>query len=573
MSYGMTEIIILFSSIGRSSAGFDPMLVLAFWLAAAGLAALAMAGVRYYLGFRREQARLCAAIDAAASREYKAIANDFRYPSTRAVAQACGRLLPQIQSTIAKLDHAAKHDPLTDLLNSAAFKQAVQTTLAAAPGEGCLLLIGVNELEKVNDSLGHAGGDRLLRGVADRLRLIAASTIEGGLESAAEGAGSAGAMMAGDPVGSPSARGDGTGEPLLGRLGGDEFALFLPAGALHCEIERFVQKLQRVVGEVLHLGSQSLRVKLAVGAAHAQSVDGQFEALLAAADEAMAQARAEAEGAFHIYTPAMRRAADALLEQEIDLRRALERGEFCLHYQPQFNLRSGEVDSVEALIRWNHPTRGMVYPGDFIPFAERSGLIDDIGDWVMVEAIRTAARWHAAGQSLRMSINVSPKQLYRVELIPMIRACLARFGLPPHLLEIEITEAAIMQNEDFSLERIEGLRRDGVSVALDDFGTGYSNLAQLMRLPMDRLKLDRSLIQAIGHDRRQQVVAASIIRMAGELGFETVAEGVEEKAQLDLLRLAGCSYIQGYYISRPKDEGRMFEKIAQLRKSPDSRVA
>jgi EAL domain-containing protein (putative c-di-GMP-specific phosphodiesterase class I) len=230
-------------------------------------------------------------------------------------------------------------------------------------------------------------------------------------------------------------------------------------------------------------------------------------------------------GGFAFYTPELRRAADALLEREADIRNALENGDFCLHYQPQLHLKTGHVESVEALIRWNHPTRGLVYPGDFVPFMESCGLIDDMGDWVMAEAIRAAARWRAQGRELRVSINVSPKQLYRVELIPMIRACLVRFGLPARLLEIEITEAAIMRHEDVSLERIQGLRRDGVAVAIDDFGTGYSNLAQLMSLPLDRLKLDRSLIRRIATDHRQQLVAGGIISVASQLGCEIVAEG------------------------------------------------
>lgn len=543
------------------------MVVLAFWVALAGLAAMVLSGVRYYLSFRRERLRLCAAIEQSAANDFKSMPNDYSHSALRAVAQACDKLLPQVQSTIAKLERASRHDPLTDLLNSASFKQAVQSALAADPGQGVLLVMGVNELKKVNDSLGHTGGDRLLRGVADRLRLVAATA----LDAAAEAGAAPSAHVQGS--GGQAGFADPEGEILIGRLGGDEFAMFLPCVRLHCDMDRFVQKLQRVIGEALHIGAQPLRVKLSVGVANAENVDGQYDSLLAAADSAMALARSDGEGAFRVYSPAMRRAADELLEREIDLRLALERNEFCLFFQPQFNMARGEVDSVEALIRWNHPTKGMVYPNDFIPFAETYGLIDDIGDWVMVEAIRTAARWNAEGRPLRMSINVSPKQLYRVELIPMIRACLTRFGLPPHLLEIEITEAAVMRHEDFSLERLEGLRRDGVSVALDDFGTGYSNLAQLMSLPMDRLKLDRSLIEAIGHDRRQQVMATSIIRMASELGFETVAEGVEDAAQFELLRLAGVSYIQGYYLSRPKIEARLFEKIAELRNLPDSRVA
>ena len=515
-----------------------------------GLLLLVLAGGYCHLRFQRDRARLCAALDQFASSDFQSIDLDLASPSLCDIAQACGRLLPKVQSSIGMLEWAARHDPMTDLFNSASFKLAVQSHITPAGGQaqGALMVMGINALKKVNDSLGHSGGDQLLCAVADRLRLATSVLNQRSSEAGAQGA-------------------------VIGRLGGDEFAIFLPGEQYRDDIERFIQRLQRVIGETLHIGPQSLRVKLSIGVALAGDVEGQYDQLLAAADAAMAQSRGDGPGGCLFYTPAMRRAADELLQRELDLRNALERGEFCLHYQPQFNLATGQVDAVEALIRWNHPTRGLVYPGDFIPFAETYGLIDDIGDWVMLEAIRTAARWHGAGQSLRMSINVSPKQLYRVELIPMVRACLGRFGLPPELLEIEITEAAIMCGGDFSLERLEGLRRDGVTVALDDFGTGYSNLAQLMRLPMDRLKLDRSLINRIVTDRRQQVVAASIIGMASELGFGIVAEGVETAEQFDLLKLAGCDYIQGYFVARPMAEADLLTTIAQLGEHPDSSFA
>jgi diguanylate cyclase (GGDEF)-like protein len=505
------------------------------WLALGACTALALLLVHSGLRLRRQRRALCAALDEFADNNFQAVPLALREGELREVADACDRLLPKVQTTIAMLEWAARHDPMTDLLNSTSFRITVQSMLAANPGEGALLAIGVNELKRVNDSLGHTGGDQLLCAVADRLRMVA-SAGEGDTDT---------------PI----------GEPVVARLGGNEFAIFLPGPVLRSNIEKLIQRLQRVVGEAVHIGAQSLRVKVSIGVAKVGYVGGQYDALLAAADAAMAQARAEGVGTYKFYTPAMRRAADELLEKEIDLRRALERGEFCLYYQPQLNLKTGKIDAVEALIRWNHPTRGLVPPGDFIPFAESYGLIDDIGDWVMVEAVRTAARWHASGRPLRMSINVSPKQLYRVELIPMLRACLARFNLPAHLLEIEITEAAIMRSEEFSLARIEGLRRDGVSIALDDFGTGYSNLAQLMSLPMDRLKLDRSLLDHIDTDRRQQVVVASMVSMASELGFEVLAEGVETAAQFELIKATGCAYVQGYLVARPMPECQMLATL------------
>jgi diguanylate cyclase (GGDEF)-like protein len=481
------------------------------------------------------------------------LAGDEAPPTTRAffrpgMARSSDAMLHHLRANIARLEHAARHDPMTGLLNSGSFKQAVQAYLAwRAPGpvlapaqQGALLVLGVNALGKVNDSLGHAGGDRVLLAVAERLQLACAAEAQ---DRAA---------------------------PIIGRLGGDEFLLFLPGCVERAPVERFVQRLTRVIGEACHVGAQSFRVKLSVGIALSLEHGQHYDQMLAAADTAMNAAGPASHG---FYTPDMRAAADQMLAREMALRTALAQGEFCLHYQPQLNLATGRVDSVEALIRWNHPTRGLVYPADFIPFVEDSGLIDDIGDWVLLEAVRQAAHWLEGGRPLRVSVNVSPRQMWRVELIPMVRACLSRFALPPHLLEIEITEATIMRGEDFSLQRIEGLRRDGVSVALDDFGTGYSNLAQLMTLPMDRLKLDKSLVDGIVTDPRQQVVTGSIIHMARELGFEVVAEGVETQAQMDLLQTAGCHTIQGYHIARPLDGESLMQLLHPPRKNPEIRVA
>ena len=521
----------------------------------------------------RDAARLCLAIDRFGSSDTPVrpedLTRDLPQGALHDVAQASEKLLGRIASQITTLEWAARHDPMTDLLNSAAFKLACQTWLASGDSEagdseagdseagdsgphGALLIMGICEFKKVNDSLGHAGGDQLLCAVADRLRLVAGTLC--------------------DPRGGGTAC-DCTNAPLVGRLGGDEFALFLAGRLSHAEIERFIHRLQRVIGEACHVGPQSLRVKLSVGIAFAGEHGAAYDQILAAADTAMYAAKAEGLGEYCFYTPAMRSAADDLLAKELALRTALEQGQFCLHYQPQLCLATGRIEGVEALIRWKHPTQGLIYPNDFIPFAETHGLIDDIGDWVILEAIRTAARWAHEGHPLKMSINISPKQLWRVELIPMIRACLARFELAPRLLEIEITEAAIMRNEEFSLERIEGLRRDGVTVALDDFGTGYSNLAQLMALPMDRLKLDKSLIDTIVTDPRRQVIVTTMIHMARELGFEVVAEGVEDLAQFNLLRAAGCGQIQGYFISRPVPEAELFALIAAFREIPEHRVA
>jgi diguanylate cyclase (GGDEF)-like protein len=252
------------------------------WLALGACTALALLLVHSGLRLRRQRRALCAALDEFADNNFQAVPLALREGELREVADACDRLLPKVQTTIAMLEWAARHDPMTDLLNSTSFRITVQSMLAANPGEGALLAIGVNELKRVNDSLGHTGGDQLLCAVADRLRMVA-SAGEGDTDT---------------PI----------GEPVVARLGGNEFAIFLPGPVLRSNIEKLIQRLQRVVGEAVHIGAQSLRVKVSIGVAKVGYVGGQYDALLAAADAAMAQARAEGVGTYKFYTPAMRRA-------------------------------------------------------------------------------------------------------------------------------------------------------------------------------------------------------------------------------------------------------------------------
>ncbi|MEJ2410765.1 MAG: bifunctional diguanylate cyclase/phosphodiesterase [Novosphingobium sp.] len=410
-------------------------------------------------------------------------------------------------------------------------------------GSGALLYFDVNEFKKINDTLGHHAGDQVLATIGDRLRLAAMSFADARLQAFSESI---------PPCDC---------EPVIARIGGDEFAMFLPGNPLPDQVERFAQRLQRVVGEPCFVGLQTLRIRISIGIAFWREGEKSYDRLLAAADSAMYTAKSKGGGSYCFFTEKMRTNADRILEQEIELRNALTNRQFVLHFQPQLNMRTGRIDTVEALIRWNHPTRGMVMPSVFIPFAESHGLIDEIGDWVMAEAVRIAARWQEQGVDLKVSINVSPKQLQRVELIAMIRAGLEHYGLRPDHIEIEITEAAIMRDEGYSFERLEKLRGDGVTIALDDFGTGYSNLSQLMLLPMDRLKLDKSLIDGIANDQRKWTIAVGMIRLARDLGFHVVAEGVELPEQFELLEEAGCDFIQGFLISEPLPEAELLTLV------------
>jgi len=516
----------------------------------------------YRLRLRRDRKRLSQALRQFGEHpdvnEISSCVGQLTTSEFRNLAQACQAVLQRSQATIAGLDWSTRHDPDTGLLNMVGFRQACLARLADehAPEGASLIVVGLEGLRKMGESLGAQAHDTMLRAAADRLHLVAAASRENKLQAMIEGQ-------------LPT-----IGDAILGRLHSEELAMFVPMGQDNAIADKLAQRLIRVMGEPMQVGQHSMRIRPAIGLAHTKtSMQEPFEELLFSAELALSHARAQGPSHYQAYEPQMRRETDTMLERELELRNALSCGEFCLHYQPQVSMATGRVESVEALIRWNHPTRGLIMPGEFIAFAEMRGLIDDLGDWVLREATRCAAGWYSAGYPLRVSVNVSPSQLGRVELIPMIRATLNRYGLPPRLLEIEITEAAILHNGEFSSERIEGLRRDGVSVALDDFGTGYSNLAQLMGLPMDRLKLDRSLLDTIATDRRQQVMASCTIAMARDLGFEVVAEGVETLEQLELLRAFGCDIVQGYYFSRPLAEADLFARIREIGKSTETQVA
>ena len=466
----------------------------------------------------------------------------------QSVQLAYERMIPNLRTTIENLEWAAQHDALTSLLNPASFKRKCQAMLNDQDGkssEGALLFFDINDFKKINDSLGHEAGDRFLAICADRIRM-AASTFKSGKLAA---------LAAGESI-------EGF-EPAVGRLGGDEFGVFIPGELDQEEIERFIFRLKRLIAEPCQIGAHALHAKISIGAAFSADHHNSYEKLLAAADTAMYEAKSHEPGGHRFYNANMRNQADRILEQELEFRNALNSQQFRLYFQPQLDLTSNTIRSAEALIRWHHPTRGVIMPSDFIPFAETYDLIDDIGDWVVHEAIRTAANWWRQGHQIRLAINVSPKQLNRIELIPYIRACLQRYQLPAKAIEIEITEAAIMRSDDVPLERLQGLRRDGVTIALDDFGTGYSNLAQLFALPMDILKLDRSILELATTNLRRRQVLLAIIELSKKLGFSIVAEGVETERQLEILRDAKCHYAQGYLISHPVSEADFLKLVDQ----------
>ncbi len=429
-----------------------------------------------------------------------------------------------------ELAHRAFHDGLTGLANKTLFAQRVERALAAGgDGEGrravdrdggcaggAILFLDLDGFKAVNDSLGHSLGDELLRVVARRLQ---------------------GCVREGDTV---------------ARFGGDEFAVLLPGVRVESEAVEVAQRALAALLAPVPLAGRSVQVESSIGIVLAPPAGGDVEELLRNADLAMYKAKA-AGGGCRVFEDEMHAAAVHRLDLENDLRQALGRGEFRLEYQPTVDLDEGRVTGVEALLRWDHPTRGSVSPADFVPIAEQLGVIVDIGAWVIDEACAQAARWTrdlAPGAPFTVAVNISGRQL-TPELVDRVTRALTRAGLRAEALVLEVTESLLIDRTDDVLEVLHTLRTLGVRLALDDFGTGYSSLSYLSRIPVDILKLDRSFIDRVAEGSRESELTRTILELAHLLHLDTVAEGVEHPRQVEALRGMGCARGQGYFFSRP----------------------
>ena len=417
----------------------------------------------------------------------------------------------------AHVAHMARHDALTDLPNRTLFGERLVEALADAgetdPETIAVLCLDLDRFKSVNDTLGHAVGDALLRQVTRRL-----------------------CEAVGD--------GDGT----VARLGGDEFALLLPR--VRPEVAgRLAKRLVEEVGRDYEIDGQRAHVGLSVGIALAPTDGRDPEQLLRAADMALYRAKEEGRGTFRFFEPGMNARMQARRELEFDLRQALADDQFELHYQPLVALATDRIVGFEALVRWAHPTRGLIAPAAFIPLAEEVGLIVPLGAWVLREACREAATWPG---EVRVAVNLSPVQFSDPDLVATVVAALADAGLDSRRLELEITEGVLLQEGEATLSTLHRLKALGVRIAMDDFGTGYSSLSYLQRFPFDKIKIDRSFVADIVTRADAVAIVRAVTSLGASLGIETVAEGIETPEQLKRLRLEGCTQVQGYLISRPK---------------------
>jgi diguanylate cyclase (GGDEF)-like protein len=429
--------------------------------------------------------------------------------------------LGMVREKTGQLRHLAMHDPLTGLPNRTLALDRAEQMLARARRQDipvAAIYLDLDGFKHVNDTFGHAAGDELLRIVADRLRGVIRES-----DTAA-------------------------------RLSGDEFLMLVEGSSLDAGAELVADRILDVLRQPYEpQGAITRRLTLTASLGVAMGVRASADELVRDADLALYDAKAAGRNRYSLFESIMQTTSQDRLTLEMDLAEALEDEELFLLYQPTFDLKTEAVTGVEALLRWEHPSRGTIQPDVFIPIAEESGLIIPIGRWVLQEACRQAASWHAAGHRLGVAVNVSARQLESDELIDDVRGALEDSQIEPETLTIEITETTIMRDATATAERLKALKRLGVRIAIDDFGTGYSSLAYLRQFPADALKIDRSFISEIASSPQSTALIQTLVHLGQTLNLETLAEGIEEQAQLETLQREQCDHGQGFLFSRPLD--------------------
>ena len=416
-----------------------------------------------------------------------------------------------------QLRHIASHDALTGLPNRVLLDDRLSQAVAHAQSDGHSFAVALFDLDRfkvVNDSLGHRAGDQLIKEVAHRLAGIARST------------------------------------DTVGRLGGDEFLFIMDRLAKREDAELIARRAVKALQTPIRLDGVDLHTSASIGIAMFPADGRNAETLIANADAAMYCAKQRGRNNIQLYAAGMNSATQERVKLESELHQALSLKQFELHYQPKVDTKTGLIHGAEALVRWRHPQRGLVPPGEFIPLAESCGLIDSIGEWVVRESCRQARAWQLEGlQPLRVAVNLSAFQFRHGNLLQMIREALQAAQLEPRFLEVEITESALMSDPEESVTILEQLSRMGVVVSVDDFGTGYSSMSYLRRFPIDKLKIDRGFIAELISRADDASIVRAIVSLAHSLRLKVVAEGVETREQLDLLKSLGCDQYQGFCFS------------------------
>jgi len=449
------------------------------------------------------------------------------------LATAVDTLFAEVRASLENAHALGMYDPVTSLPNRLHFRSEADKLLGdAADGTmSAMLFVDLDRFKSVNDSLGHARGDQLLIMVANRLRVVVNAEFTG----------------------------DAAARPLLARLAGDEFTLFLPAVSSVEEVGRVARRVVLAISEPFELCSHSVDIGASIGVAISPDHGATVESLMRAADIAMYCAKSHGGGQHCLFNADLAAQHQDNLETERALTDAVQRGEFTLAFQPQLSLVTGEMAGAESLLRWNHPADGLRYPNTFIPVAERTGVIAEIGEWVIGEVAALLSVWRRDGFTGRLAFNVSPRQVERPDFFIKLREAFADADVPLSMIELEFTESAAMDVSEGVIEQIGLLRDAGAQIAIDDFGTGYSNIARLQSMPIDRVKLDQSLIAGIEKSETARVVVQAVIHLIKGVGCEVVAEAVETVSQADILRAMGCDTVQGYVYAAPMSEDEFLE--------------
>jgi diguanylate cyclase (GGDEF)-like protein/PAS domain S-box-containing protein len=432
-----------------------------------------------------------------------------------------------------QIRHMARHDALTGLSNRTALGDEMEAALGRVHRGGIIsvMCLDLDHFKDVNDTLGHPVGDQLLRAVTERLRAVVRT------------------------------------HDTVARMGGDEFVVLQTnLDGMH-DAEALAGRLIDSIQCPFDLDGHHIVIGTSVGVALAPRDGTTSEELLRNADMALYAAKSDGRGTFRLFEPAMDLKLRAHRQLEADLREALANGEFELYYQPQINVATEQIGGCEALLRWNHPTNGLVPPADFIPLAEEIGLIVPIGEWVLREACREAATWPPA---LKIAVNLSPAQLKSRNLVQSALDALHESGLEPGRLELEITETAWLHNDDVTVRTLHELRDLGIKISMDDFGTGYASLSNLHRFPFDKIKIDRSFVASMAERTDAAAIIKAVVWLGKDLGITTVAEGVETSEQLAHVRAFGCSEVQGFLFSRPLPVPALHAFIAQRAAKSDA---
>ncbi len=501
--------------------------------AARSLVVAIICAVFTWASAERAMTMVARSIDSAIVRVVSAAEGDLTSPVPTDVAgglpqlsQALDGMFDQVRSNLESVHALAMYDPVTSLANRTNFRREADKVLRAL-GEtqrSALFFIDLDKFKSVNDTYGHAQGDQLLGMVANRLRAVAS----------AEGK----RLM-------PDAT------PIVGRLAGDEFTVLFPQVEGEAQATRIARSLLAAICEPFDLAGHSVDIGASIGVALRPEAGLSLTTLMRAADVAMYHAKASGRGQFQFYSDVL---AERLVDRdrlEGELRQAIEQDEFELWVQPQMALADGRVAVGEVLLRWNHPVDGLRMPGQFMAAAEESGLIFDVGNWSIDAVMRMAADWTKRGIDQRLSVNLSPRQINRADFFPRVREAMGRHGIAPRMIEFEIAESLAMTCSEAVAREIAALRREGALVAIDDFGAGISNLPQLRQFPIDRVKIDGSLIANIATDADARTIVQAVIGLIHGLGYGSVAEKVETADQIEVLRVMGCHAVQGYAIAHP----------------------